>query len=954
MHVASLAELRQGLREAAPGETIELAPGEYQGPFVVETPVTLRGLDRRTVLWRRGGPVVYVRAPGVRLEKLLIERTVSQQGPLVVHQKDCVPTGRESKLVDALINLGELIAGSSVTLPLDLDITDSAQIAVTGLYGAQVTPTTLEGDAGALLWLTLDGKTIQRGEVLLGELFLREGSAVRYVWLSGVVQDAPPANQFYCLTNRKMKLYASPRGLMLNSALLAQLDVTMPEGRYAFIQHDPSGALFLYVPGEPPAPVLLNGQPLPRWNRVPLKEKDSIKIGAMALSVQIADPPPISVDPPVLTVGDFDDAFPEPVPLKVRNGKTAWKGHVASATPWLDVLPEGDFRIPPSRSNDWSIQLNEQALLLPNGVHEAVGALLVVGQGQALAVDARVSIQRPDVALRVDTLDAGKIEWHWPVERLVDLPIGNLGRAAWVGSVRATVPWLELVTPMPMTCGPWSEAIAKVRLTPDWDNLPVGTYALPGAIVVEGPKGDVPVAVRLEVTPARGHVTPLVDLLAYDQVERNAPLPEIILEVRNDGGAPWEGTIRAVNRWVRIRPDELVGENALAPGATAQFEVRLMDVPSEVALDTPITIDEIRIEEAENENAVAVLPVQITIVELPPFLVANAVRFPPFVKGDNPPEGQLRIHNNGPARWRGTITPNHAALTVPDSLFTCEPGSSIDLTVTLNSKAQESLQIGLNTWENALTVSGGREPLSVPVQLDLREPISELHLETPLLNFGEIDPSLPNLDSSQTIRLVNASPAAVSARVELCVPWLSVESKVRAFDLEIAGGTLAEFPVSVNGKLRDVTLGVLDEARAILVTTPDKLYSIHVIVLVNEWSPLLALSPEKLSLRRSTPESVSVRNTGQRPWTLQVIAPGWLSVSPAEFTLDSGQEQQIAVKYAGQGSVNTLSDPRAVVIAGSGREYALEVSVVAMPSPAATADTAKPANAADTKIEQSP
>src|SRR5579859_5592346 len=197
MQVASLAELRQALHAASPGETIDLAPGEYRGPIVIETAVTLRGLDRRTVLWRQGGPVIYVCAPGVRLEKLLIERTV-HQGPLVVHQTDCVPTGRESKLVDALINLGELIPGSTLTLPLDLDLAQGtqAQVAVTGLYGAQVTPTTLqgvqEGNQGSLIWLTLDGKTVQRGELLLGELTLRERDtdSVRYVWLSGVVLDA--------------------------------------------------------------------------------------------------------------------------------------------------------------------------------------------------------------------------------------------------------------------------------------------------------------------------------------------------------------------------------------------------------------------------------------------------------------------------------------------------------------------------------------------------------------------------------------------------------------------------------------------------------------------------------------------------------------------------------------------------------------------------------------------
>ncbi len=54
--------------------------------------------------------MIYVRGEGVKLERLLIERTVLAQGPLVVHDAGCVPIGKESMELDsdALINLGEL------------------------------------------------------------------------------------------------------------------------------------------------------------------------------------------------------------------------------------------------------------------------------------------------------------------------------------------------------------------------------------------------------------------------------------------------------------------------------------------------------------------------------------------------------------------------------------------------------------------------------------------------------------------------------------------------------------------------------------------------------------------------------------------------------------------------------------------------------------------------------
>src|SRR5258708_28129148 len=137
MQVASPAELRQALLTASPGDTIELAPGEYRGPLLINTAITLRGLDRKTVLWRRGGPVIFVQTPGVKLEKFLLERTVDTQGPLVVHNPncdpDCAPVGRESRPLDALINLGELIPRSTLTPPLEPETARPAGVPGYGL-----------------------------------------------------------------------------------------------------------------------------------------------------------------------------------------------------------------------------------------------------------------------------------------------------------------------------------------------------------------------------------------------------------------------------------------------------------------------------------------------------------------------------------------------------------------------------------------------------------------------------------------------------------------------------------------------------------------------------------------------------------------------------------------------------------------------------------------------------
>src|SRR5262245_812531 len=175
MPVTTLAELREALRTATPGEIVELAPGEYGGPILIDSPVRLRGQDRKTVLWRRGGPVIYIRSPGVILERLLIERTVQAQGPLVVHDAGCAPTGRDSMELDKLISLGELVPGSTLILPLEIEVSARTEITSAGLYGAHIAPAVLENSGTHLVWLTLDGKAMLRGEALLGEVVLREG-----------------------------------------------------------------------------------------------------------------------------------------------------------------------------------------------------------------------------------------------------------------------------------------------------------------------------------------------------------------------------------------------------------------------------------------------------------------------------------------------------------------------------------------------------------------------------------------------------------------------------------------------------------------------------------------------------------------------------------------------------------------------------------------------------------
>ncbi|HVO44578.1 MAG TPA: hypothetical protein VMT34_18255 [Aggregatilineales bacterium] len=881
---------------------IDLTPGEYAGPVILDVPVTLRGLNRKTVLWRRAGPVIWVRAPDVTIENVLIERTIAD-GPLIVHDRGCAPKGVNSIAMDALVSLGELLPGVTLTLPVEIETTGPTIIDPAGVYGAHVTPSVIEEPGLHTIWITIDGQAIGRGEMILGEVALREGDATRYLWLSGSVTESPVAIvKPISLSTRNVRLYPAPGGSALGP-ILRGIKVDEP-GDKVHILHD-AGGHFLYLSAE--APVRLNDSPVAPWSRLPLHEKDTLTVGSTTFTVAAADTPPILVEPRLLGFADFAEDFPEALSINVRNGRTAWKGQVISTVPWAEPTPVGDVRIPPSRTSAWSIQPSSAALNLPDGTHN--GSALVIGTNLAIGVDLALTVRRADVALRVEPLDAGAAEWGWPLERLVTLSIDNLGRGIWTGTVTSTVPWLQVVPDMPLTCGPWARIDVSFRVTPVWETTPVGLLHVRDAIAVSGL--NEPVAARLNVTPAQGHLNPLAETIAFDSVERDAPLPDTPLTVRNDGAAPWTGTLHAANGWVKFKPEMI----AVAPGATVEIEVLLLDVPLEIALNTPILIDEIQFE--GEGDPVPPVGVQMTLVELPPFVLANPVSFPPFVRGDPPSEGTLHLHNMGPGRWRGEITTTLPWLTVPEKVFLCEPNDAIDILITLNGSALEAVRAGFSRWEGALYITGVREPVAASVEIDIREAVSELHIDTPTLNFGQLDGTGVGTD---TLRLVNASPSAWKGKVELRVPWIAGP---RTFDLEVPGMNVAEVTVTTDESARWLRPGARIDERAIVITGRDQTLAIRAMLALEEWSLVLTITPEQLDLPDEAPHSVTIRNDGHKTWSLAICPAPWLTVTPTEIRLEGGAQAVIAIQRT---QTDPRRDARAVIITAPGREYAIEVS----------------------------
>ncbi len=945
LHVSSAAELTAALRAAEPNNLISLAIGEYGGVFVIEKPLVLRGQKRQTVLWRQAAPVLYVRAPNVRLENLLIDRTV-QAGVMVVHDAECLPTGEKSMQLDdnTLINLGELLPGAPVSLPLRLAVRARTELSVSGLHGAKIEPTTLPADGTHALLLTLDGQALQKGEVLLGEITVREGDHTRYLWLTGTVLDQPPPERLLCLALKKHRLYPPYGGMMLSAAHFAALAVgTLPEGDYCFVQRDPSGALFLFVPSDPPLPVKLNGAPIPRGVRRLLHEHDILNIGEVVIQVaQASEPPSIEV-PASIHFARFSDRFPEPVPLTLQTLKVGWKGEIIPVVPYLGVSPEGQFRLPPNRTHTWLVSLNGGALSLPNADYSLSGGLLVAGANQVHGVDVHLSVQRPEVALRTETLDLGQVESGWLTERTLEFSIANLGRGAWSGEVYATVPWLSVLSPMPISGEAWSETYVQVGLSLRWetaheaDMLPSGVHEIADALIIDGGGvfSDVPIAARMEVLPPRGHLRLLTEQVCFDEVERNMELPSAFIEVQNEGAADWHGTLRPERGWVQIieaSGAELSGEIS-APtlsvpyGHTARIRLELLDIPDAIPLDTPVPLDAVHIEsDPRSAPFVAAVPVSMILVERPPFLTARPVHFPPLVRGEPPSEAMLRVYNAGPSVWRGTVQRHAAWLAVPNSVFECAVGSAIEIPISLHERQMNNLPLGVSRHEAALSLSGAREPVFVAVQVDLRDSPHEPYLETPLLNFGIVNLSYAE-PSVETVRVLNAGADMWQGEVSLNAAWLSLETARRSFALSIPPMSVAEFKVLINSAAADLPSGVCVQPDALNIEGAGQRLAITAQLLLVEAAPPLSITPLQVTLTSLKAAKLKLTNNGGREWTLTLNSAPWLALSLSELTLEPNETQSVEIRWLPERLSVAWHDPRGLVVVGNGREWTVAVEV---------------------------
>ncbi|MBN1877282.1 MAG: hypothetical protein JXA33_23870 [Anaerolineae bacterium] len=539
------ANLRFILRAAPAGAEIVVPPGEFEGPFIFDHPLTLRGYSddpRATTLWTRRGPALIVRSPGVSLTNLNVELTWEEEGRQVTvgYAAGCYPHLQNASIqghiqqmgisqeagwrLPDLIDLGDLRARHSVRLPLVVEV--PAQARVWGeLAHLQVQPELLPAAGEYLLHVGIAGEHISSDTFLAGQLVFEAQSEIHPVWVIGrVVEEAAFAgwvSDTLVLIGAGGHKFGFGEGMVLGPAQFRlERGADALAEKQAYILKDSSGAWSIIQPAPVPTPTLVDGQSLDVGRRWLLKGGERLQVGkfAMRVEVQPADLP-VVVDACV----DFGklSAREAGVPVSFTVRKTqkrgTWTGTLRSTVPWIEV-PQPAVTCRGGETVQVAVRLSDDvARLLPQQLLTYPGALMLEGARESWAISARVDVDVLEIPAHLQVLTP---QLEFVVEDRAVLPqvevrVQNTGTETWSGTASSVLPWLA-VTPEQVVCPPEDEATVTVILQPTVDDYlkSPGSVEVADAVRLVGHGQQLEIGARLSLRAAPPPRLP--DSLAVD------------------------------------------------------------------------------------------------------------------------------------------------------------------------------------------------------------------------------------------------------------------------------------------------------------------------------------------------------------------------------------------------------------------------------------------------------
>lgn len=946
------------LDAAQAGDVIELITGEYQGPFLVDKPLTIRGRGRLTPLWTHTSPVLLVICDGVVLDNVLIETTVSETIPPIfsLHTsspelRGILPPTLRSQVMSQhqVIDLGVLIADKRATLTFEFDT--SKHFNSIHFVGQ---------DQPALIKIS---KSMRRNRHGLRRFQFsfdapnEEGLLLEQVHFSDNEHHTPA--ETYLLKAKVQKLGTNAlktalsvkqgnqecsvyfeRMLELGQSQLAVLS----EGRNSQISDFRYGVIIpayddeqtleraLWIPSPHDGHVSLNNEPLHGWTRRPIKPNDVIKAAGLDISVRGVKPNAgrLQFNTFGVDFGKLQGKTDHTVSVTLTNrgggllSKKKWIGTAHSLVDWL-LIPEQDIEISTGKSHTLNMTLHPNALQLKNGNYSELSAIAICctqSEKEIYFLDAHLQVDLPQYAMQVhpyplifkgvigEPLFANELSG-----KKLTFNLENIGRKALTYKIIPQVPWLNVsVVDGHLTVG--ESILVECMLTGEANLLTHGTMqevnALQCVCVESGHEISVGVIIE-DIRPPRlpefdvQMITPRKLHINLDSTQSI----EAQFTVTNIGALTGEFSVSANSR--SFPPNALIfsqTKDQVAPGDMSTI-ILTIDQTAISALH-PSRVD-ISVEfvggEIGNPQPIMHQTIILDVVDEYPImsLTSQRAEFTSFIEGHHEAE-QLRliVENTGLASFEGEILSSQAWLSVVNgSRLNIAPNQQVFCNIALTS-AVNRLPPGHHyadlTLERYAPAAPLREKVSIRIFIIIMSASAIIYVMRRFLWFGSIEHDTDTKALKDTIILFNMGYTAWRGEIVSHAKWVQPEFK----ELVIPPLSQLRIPVSLakdNFPIRD---GMLADDNAIVIHDRDNRQhlpqiSARVFLVAPHAKPFLDTSTinfdtiiKGYSINQSS--IVRIINEGAIPWGLADIkVPEWLTYRVTDEVVRENSEISLTI-----------------------------------------------------------
>jgi hypothetical protein len=889
-------DLRNKLKQVRANETVQLPLkdsdfGEYQGPFILDRPLTLIGKGDKTPLGAKGSPAIIVLSPGVRLVNLELSDTydVNNGISLLVEEKAqpildtvIVHGKREMMSKDHLIDLGDVIPKQKVTTFIELEISGPSTIKLADNCSRWLQTDLASVPAAGKYVMTLycDTSKIGADAYAAGNFEIRTGTGSRVIWLTLHVLPATPLDLLtgpIGLRIGKDQVYRFADGFVIGKHRFPNIAAanSLAERQAVVLSEGPNCPWALYQPWITSTTTTVDNQPVSQGQRVLLKNGSVIKAGSLELKVEsFKGAGSYSVTKSMIDLGT--QGSPVDTGFQIRyNGSGKDKVKIISTIPWLQVSPS-DLELKKDEVKDINVSLTQAVSNLTPIKHRERSAILVQSKHETLGLDAMVDVKAQTIIPRAvpDSIKLGTVaEWN---KGQVSVTIHNDGTENWEPAVKLDKDWLGSdTTNLVIPAG--KSAVFNLRLNQNVESLPspsdqAAVLSLEGGGVIL----KLNVSLRLQllfVDPVLE--TPLIDFHELDDYDHASPQTIII---RNKGTKNWTATAQTA-KWL-----EVVGSPNILVEAGKQKTLM-------VRLTHNLSVGEHTEDAVDLQGDGKTLKVKVHVKLKPPTseidIQPRGIDFGQFDDWRAAVPQQFRFQNRGTAPWNGQLRLSAPWLDIQpeQGVWNCGPKAEQVFTLRIN----DQIPPGPVSIANAVTFEGPGGPFRVPVNAQLNAKAKPRSMD---LDFGDVT----GWESAAQITLPvfnDGNLDWLNVPVTCNVSWLTVTPTT----ISVPKGSKAELRVRLNERVNELASGNYQKDDALTLTQD----SITLKIATQLTLPPVELYANSQELFFKIDDidddaeitraiaRIAVENRGRRDWK-GAIKTGypWLKLDPEQAEIPAG------------------------------------------------------------------